>query len=67
MNNDLWRFDATDIAAGIRDRNFSAREVMTACLDRLNAVVESRPEEALAAAEALEARVKPLTQIDPRW
>jgi len=58
MTNDLWRLDATDVSAGIRNRDFSSREVVTACLQRLdevnpqlNAVVESRPDEALAAAD----------------
>ncbi|MEE8307072.1 MAG: amidase family protein, partial [Gammaproteobacteria bacterium] len=58
MSNDLWRLDATDVAAGISNRDFSSREVVTSCLERLdavnpqlNAVVESRPDEALAAAD----------------
>jgi len=49
MSNDLWRLDATDVTAGIRNGNFSSREVVTSCLERLdavnpqlNAVVESR-------------------------
>ncbi len=58
MKNKLWHLDATEMAAGIRNRNFSSREVVTSCLQRLdsvnpqlNAVVESRPDEALAAAD----------------
>lgn len=64
MTNDLWRLDATDIAAGIRNREFSAREAVASCLARLdavnpqlNAVVESRPDEALAAADKADAAV----------
>ena len=58
MKNKLWHLDATEMAAGIRNRNFSSREVVTSCLQRLdsvnpqlNAVVESRPDEALTAAD----------------
>ncbi|MFB3076738.1 MAG: amidase family protein, partial [Lysobacterales bacterium] len=58
MKNKLWHLDATEMAAGIRNRSFSSREVVTSCLQRLdsvnpqlNAVVESRPDEALAAAD----------------
>jgi len=55
----LWRLDAQDIAAGLRQREFSVREVVTACLERwqavnprINALTEVRPEAALAAADA---------------
>ena len=58
MANEIWRLDATDVVAGIRNREFSCREAVTSCLERLdavnpqlNAVVESRPDEALAAAD----------------
>jgi len=58
MSDDLWRLDATDVAAGIRNRDFSSREAVASCLHRLdavnpqlNAVVESRPDAALAAAD----------------
>lgn len=58
MTHELWRLDATDVATGIRNRDFSCREVVTACLERLdvvnpqlNAIVESRSDEALAAAD----------------
>jgi len=57
MTNEIWRLDATDVAAGIRNREFTARDAVTSCLERLdavnpqlNAVVESRPDDALAAA-----------------
>lgn len=59
MSDELWRLDARAVAAGIRDRAFSAREVVRACLERLeavnpliNAVTETRPDAALAAADA---------------
>jgi amidase len=58
MTEALWRLDATAVASGIRNGEFSARDAVTACLERLdavnpalNAVVETRPEAALAAAD----------------
>ncbi|MCJ2134696.1 amidase family protein [Methylobacterium sp. J-026] len=58
----LWRLTATDLAALIRTGQVSAREVAQAALDRLNAVngrinavVEHRPEEVLAQADAIDA------------
>jgi len=58
MKNELWRLDATRIAAGIRKREFSVREAVTSCLDRIeqtnpviNAITEFRPEAALSAAD----------------
>jgi len=58
MSEALWRLDATAIASGIRNREFSARDAVTACLERLdtvnpvlNAVVETRVDQALAAAD----------------
>ena len=58
MANEIWRLDATDVVAGIRNREFSCRDAVTSSLERLdavnpqlNAVVESRPDEALAAAD----------------
>ncbi len=58
MPEALWRLDATAVASGIRNREFSAREAVTACLERLdavnpllNAVVEIRADAALAAAD----------------
>ncbi|MBI2969293.1 MAG: amidase [Gammaproteobacteria bacterium] len=60
MNNEeLWRTGAAAIANGIRKKSFSAREVVTSCLQRyeathsaINALTEVRPEAALAAADA---------------
>ena len=58
---DLWRLSAADLAASIRSREVSAREAATASLQRLdavnpviNAVVDHRPEEVLAQADAID-------------
>ncbi|UFN49349.1 amidase family protein [Roseomonas sp. OT10] len=57
-----WRLTATDLAARVRARDISAEEVARDALARLdsanpaiNAVVEHRPEEVLAAARAVDA------------
>ena len=59
---ETWRLPATELAALIRSRKVSAREVAVDALarldavnPRLNAVVEHRPEEVLAAADAVDA------------
>ncbi|TCH97484.1 amidase [Roseococcus sp. SYP-B2431] len=58
---ELWRLDATEVARRVRSREVSAREVTLSALarleavnPRLNAVVQAMPEEALAAAEAVD-------------
>jgi amidase len=58
----LWAHPATTLAGLIRERRVSAREVTLASLDRLaavnptlNAVVTEMPDEALAAADAVDA------------
>ncbi|HWL81299.1 MAG TPA: amidase family protein [Roseomonas sp.] len=58
---ELWRLQASEIAARVATREVSAREVTQAALDRLsavnpaiNAVVQEMPEQALAAAEAVD-------------
>ncbi|WP_137702391.1 amidase family protein [Marimonas lutisalis] len=60
----IWQMTATAIAAAIRDRKLSAEEVTQAHLDRqdqvnpaINAVVQAFPEEALAAARAIDATI----------
>lgn len=60
--NDIWRLSATELASQIRSRKISAREAAQAALDRLNAVnpainavVDHRPEETLAQADAVDA------------
>ncbi|BCH23410.1 amidase [Mesorhizobium sp. L-8-3] len=62
--NPLWTLTATEIAALVRGRQVSAREVASAALARLdavnpaiNAVVACRPGEVLAAADATDARI----------
>jgi amidase len=59
MQGPLWAWDAVELAQAIRSRTVSAREAVSACLDRLaavnpriNAVVETLAEEALADAAA---------------
>lgn len=58
MNNELWRMGAVELAARIRTRQVSAREVTASVLaridevnPRINALAEVMAEEALAAAE----------------
>jgi amidase len=38
MAGPLWSWDAVDLAQAIRTRAISAKEAVTACLDRLAAV-----------------------------
>ncbi len=59
---DTWKLPATELAALIRTRKVSAHEVAVAALARLdavnpklNAVIAHRPEEVLAAADAVDA------------
>ena len=66
----LWRLPATTLAALVRAREVSAREAAQAALDRLaavnpriNAVVATMPEEAMAAAAAVDAALA--QGIDP--
>ena len=61
---DFWRLTATDIAARIRSREFSAREAALDGLARLqavnpaiNAVIDYRPETTLAQAAAVDAQI----------
>jgi amidase len=61
---ELWRWEATEIARAVRTRQISSREAVSACLSRIeevnpriNAIVELRPEEALAAADAVDSAV----------
>lgn len=62
--NDIWRLSATDLASKIRSRKISAKEAASAALARLdavnpaiNAVVDHRPEETLAQAEAIDTAI----------
>jgi amidase len=61
---DLWRLSAAELAARIQSKEISAREAARAALDRLdaanpviNAVVEHRPEDVLAQADAVDAAI----------
>lgn len=61
---DLWKRTAADLASGIRQKEFTAVEVLEATLDRLdavnpalNAVVAEMPDEARTAAEAVDRRI----------
>lgn len=60
--SELWRLDASEIAARVAARQVSAREVaqdalarLAAANPRINAVVQEMPEQALAAADAVDA------------
>jgi amidase len=62
--SELWRWDAVEIARGVRTRLISSREAVQSCLDRiaavnprLNAIVEILADEALAAADAADAAI----------
>jgi amidase len=62
--SELWRKSAIELAAMIRDREVSSREVIQAHLDRieavnpsLNAIVRLLPDQALAAADAADRAV----------
>jgi amidase len=61
---DFWRLTATETSVRVAARDISAREVTQAALDRLaavnpaiNAVVQEMPEQALAAADAVDAAI----------
>lgn len=65
MDTQLWKWNAIDLASGIRLRKISAREAVRSCLDRvqqinpyLNAVVDVLHEEALSAADAADRAIK---------
>ncbi|MGP9809988.1 amidase family protein [Rhodopseudomonas sp. NSM] len=62
---EIWRLSAAELAALIRTRSVSAREAAQAALDRLdavnpaiNAVIDHRPDAALAQADAVDAALK---------
>ena len=61
----LWQLPATQLAGLVRAREISARDAVQASLDRLddvngriNAVVDCSPDEALAAADVIDARLQ---------
>ncbi|ORT57049.1 amidase [Streptomyces sp. CB03238] len=68
----LWDHSAAELAAGIRGKAFSATEVARAFLQRIdetnpavNALVDIRPEEALAQAAAADAKVAAGEPLEP--
>ncbi|MGW8396882.1 amidase [Streptomyces lydicus] len=72
MTDALHHLDATDLAARLRRREISAREVVQAHLDRIeqvnpavNAIVTLDPEGALAAAAAADARLARGAEVPP--
>jgi amidase len=72
LDGPLWRADATALAAAIRAGTISAHEAVEAALQRLaevnpslNAVVLTREEEALAAADALDAKQRAGAPLGP--
>lgn len=73
MNStELWRLGATQMALGIREKRFSSREAVTACLDRanethdqLNALTEIRPDQALEAADDADKAVSDGQELGP--
>lgn len=61
---ETWRLSATEVAALVREKKISARQVAQQALERvesvngaLNAIVDYRPDEVLAAAGAIDKRV----------
>ena len=64
MTDEIWKWDAVAIAAGIRAREISSREAVSACVGRmravnprLNAVTCDLSDEAMAAADRADAAV----------
>src|SRR3990172_10031228 len=60
----LWSLNANEVALGIRNKEFSSREVVTSCLERaedinnkINALTEIRADDALAAADVADKMV----------
>jgi amidase len=69
---DLWRLPATEVAAAVRAKKVSAKEVAQAALSRLdavnpkiNAVIEHRPDEVLAQAAAIDAAISRGEKLGP--
>jgi amidase len=65
MSDQLWRWDAVDLAQAIRTRVISARDAVASCLDRIaavnpriNAVVDVLADEAMREAAAADERVR---------
>lgn len=72
MASDIWRWDAIEIARGVRLRRISSREAVESCLARLeavnqriNAVIHVQADAALAAADAADAAVGRGDELGP--
>ena len=72
QNIPLWQWSACDLAAGIKNKEFSCREAVTSVLERmqaknpeLNAVVIDLSEQALAQAEHADDMVQSGVQLGP--
>jgi amidase len=72
MSDELWKWDAVALAAGIRTRAISSREAVSACVERmravnpqLNAVTCDLSVEALATADRADAAVAAGTTLGP--
>ena len=72
MSDELWRLTASQLADRIRWKAVSAREAAQSALDRLdavnpaiNAVVDHRPEQVLADADAIDARIARGEDVGP--
>jgi amidase len=69
---DLWRLSAADVAAAVKSKTVSAKQVASAALARLdavnpkiNAVVDHRPEDVLAQAGAIDAAIARNQEVGP--
>jgi amidase len=69
---DLWRLSAADVAAAVRAKNVSAREVAISALARLdavnpaiNAVIDHRPDDVLAQAAQVDAAIARNEPVGP--
>jgi amidase len=72
LMEDLWRLPATEVAAAVRAKKVSAKEVAQSALARLdavnpkiNAVIEHRPDEVLAQAVAIDAAISRGEELGP--
>jgi amidase len=69
---DIWRLSAVDVAVLVRTKKVSAKEAATAALARLdavnpkiNAVIDHRPSDVLAQAEAIDAALARGEEVGP--
>ena len=72
MGEELWQKSAVDVAAGIREKEFSCSEVMAAVVERilalnprLNAIVTDLSDQALDEAAAADRALKQLAEPGP--